>query len=257
VVDMVNNTVANNDSTGTAGESFAPGFPNQSRPQPAGIVSRAYSSLLYNAIPSNGPAGAFKTEFGNPRTFVNNIVWHNRAFYWMIDDLATPPYRLVPNVATEPAVYSDLGVLGTTQQGTFPQYTDGTAHRMTPTFSILSNTSGYAVSNLSVDPMFVEEYLNGDRGQSIAIPEITTTMTAAPAFDEGGNFIHVRYGPLTLVKRPCPAVGSCLNGDYHLRAGSPALQAGTTGAAVPASDFDGNARPMPVSTNPDIGADEQ
>jgi hypothetical protein len=181
----------------------------------------------------------------------------------MVDQAATPPYRLVPNVgAGEPAVYSDLGVLGTSQPGTHPQYTDGTAHRMDPRFSILTSPIGYAASNFSANPLFVEEYLNGDRGQTIQMPETTTSLATAPAFDEGGNFIDVRFGPITLRKRPCPATGTCLNGDYHLRQGSPAVNAGTNaipaiGFNAPNMDFDAQDRPRPAASNVDIGADER
>jgi hypothetical protein len=89
-------------------------------------------------------------------------------------------------------------------------------------------------------------------------------MTTAPAFDEGGNFIDVRFGPLSLRKILCPPLpASCLNGDYHLRPGSPALNAGTLSfpvlpiIVVPLTDFDGQPRPAPFLSRPDIGADEQ
>jgi large repetitive protein len=46
-VSIVDNTIANNDSLGTAGQAFAPGSPNESTPQPgAGLVSRAHSAAL-------------------------------------------------------------------------------------------------------------------------------------------------------------------------------------------------------------------
>ena len=259
LVKIGNNTIANNDSTGTAGAAFAPNSPNQSSPGPAGIVSRAHSTLLYTTI---GNGSGEKEEFSEP-VLGNNIIWHNRAFYWMVDEAATPPYHLVPNVsAGQTPVYSDLGVLGTTQQATFPLYTDAGRHQMTPRYSILTSVVGHPASNLSANPLFIEEYVNGDRGQTIQMPEFTTTMTTAPAFDEGGNFIDVRFGPLTLWKRPCPATGSCLYGNYHVRMASPALGTGilqlpNQGFAAPANDFDGQARPLPAGTQPDIGADER
>ncbi|MBK5284431.1 MAG: hypothetical protein JJE25_03430, partial [Bacteroidia bacterium] len=43
--------------------------------------------------------------------------------------------------------------------------------------------------------------------------------------------------------------------DYHLLLSSPCLNAGTT-ASVPPDDLDGNTRPMPAGTNPDMGAYE-
>ena len=43
-----------------------------------------------------------------------------------------------------------------------------------------------------------------------------------------------------------------LRADYHIKPGSAALNAGTTGATVPSTDFDGQTRVAPI----DIGADE-
>lgn len=254
---ITNNTIANNDSTATAGLAFAANNPNQSTPQPAGIVSRAHSVALYTMIGNGGDAVNFKTEFTDPQGFINNIIWHNRSFYFTTNP-NTGVFGLVPDVgAGAQPVYSDLGVLGTSQQGTWPQYTGPGVHKMSPGYSILSSTTGYAATNRSVDPIFVQEYVNGDRGQTIILPALTTTITPAGAFDEGGNWIDVRFGPLTLNKRPCPATGTCAYGDYHIRGTSPARAAGNSTARVPATDFDGQARPLPAGTMPDIGADER
>jgi hypothetical protein len=109
----------------------------------------------------------------------------------------------------------------------------------------------------------VAEYFNGDQGQTIQQPELTTSIATAPAFDEGGNFIDVRFGPLSLtnaiVLPTCPVAGTCLIGDYHLQPGSPALASGILIPLVtPLTDFDGQSRPIPLlSLQPDIGADER
>jgi hypothetical protein len=204
------NTVANNDSTGTAGASFPAGSPNQSSPQPAGIVSRAHSSLLFKTI----GAASYKVPYSNP-VLADNIVWHNRSFYWTIDNTTVPAtFGLVPNIgAGQPAVYSDLGVLGTAQQGTWPGYTNG--DKLNPTSSTLTSTAGYAGSNTSTAPVFAAEYFNGSQGQIIQQPELTTSIATAGAFDEGGNWITVRFGPLSLYQL-CLTPGTCpLYGDYH------------------------------------------
>jgi hypothetical protein len=44
-------------------------------------------------------------------------------------------------------------------------------------------------------------------------------------------------------------------GDYHTKAGSPAVGAGQPGSTI-AADFDGNPRPSPAGSRSDIGADE-
>jgi hypothetical protein len=208
-----NNTVANNDSTGTAGSAFAAGSPNQSSPQPAGIVARAHSTLLYNTI---GASSGYKLRYSNP-VLTDNIVWHNRSFYWTIDNTTVPAtFGLVPDVgAGQAAVYSDLAVLGTANQGTWPGYTDG--DKLNPTNSILTSTAGYAGSNSSTAPSFVAEYFNGNQGQTIQQPELTTSIATAGAFDEGGNWIDVRFGPLTPYQ-PCLTPGACpLYGDYRVQ----------------------------------------
>jgi len=192
-----------------------PGSPNQSSPQPAGIVSRVHSALLYNNI---GAASGYKVPYSNP-VLADNIVWHNRSFYWAIDNTTVPAtFGLVPNVAAgQLVVYSDLAVLGTAAQGTWPGYVDAGADKLNPTNSILTDTTGYDASNSSTAPGFVAQYFNGDQGQTIKQPELATSIATAGAFDEGGNWIDVRFGPLTLY-RLCLTPGTCpLYGDYRVQ----------------------------------------
>lgn len=232
---IANNTVAGNQSTATAGAAFAPGSPNLSTAQPAGIVSRAHSTLLANTI-GNGPRVSPYKRYANP-TLVNNIVWHNRSFFWSIDSSTIPAtFGLQANAANP---NWDLAVLGTA----VPSLLD-------PRFSDLSNATGYHPSNRAVDPMFVSEAMIGGRGETIQQPEFTTGITTAPAFDEGGNWIDVRFGigALSVPGLLSPA------GNFHLQAGSPVINQGTQVVGVtPVADIDGQARSNP----PDIGADEQ
>ena len=240
-VDMIHNTIANNDSTATAGAAFTPGNPNASTAQPAGLVSRGHSTALFNAIGPN-VAARFRPDFSNP-LLRNNVFWHNRSFLWQINDQTDPAtFGLEP--AAQP--YADLAVLGAASS----------TARLDPRFCIITSTTGYHSSNRGNNPQVVAEYFNGDRGQTIVMPEFTSTMQTAAAFDEGGNFIDVRFGPLTLwIPGTNPAV---LYGDYHIRNNSPAEQAGQTqGGALLQVDFDGNQRPTPANTRPDIGADER
>lgn len=236
MVKIINNTIAHNDSTATAGEAFLPGSPNLSTAQPAGIVSRANSAQLSTLIYPSWKLDIYRA-FSNP-TLVNNIIWQNRSFHWFVEpDPANPQqsiFGLVPDVgAGEPAVYNDLAVLGVTGS-------------LNPMNSILTDITGYDPSNLSVDPTFAAGYFNGDRGQTIIMPELTTSLATAPAFDEGGNFIDVSFGPLTP------------SGDYHLLPGSPAIDAGDSAVLADhtelAVDFDAETRPSGAGT--DIGADE-
>src|SRR5207342_526387 len=65
IVDIVHNTIVDNDSTGTAGGAFS--SPLTSTPQPAGVVGRGSVARVRIA---------------------NSIVWHNRTFYF---GRCTPP----------------------------------------------------------------------------------------------------------------------------------------------------------------------
>ncbi|MBW2142200.1 MAG: hypothetical protein JRG97_14235, partial [Deltaproteobacteria bacterium] len=115
---------------------------------------------------------------------------------------------LQPDIGTGGTpVYWDLGVLGAVGQ-------------MSPTAGILTSLTGldgvtYDGSNSTTDPGFTQAFFNGDRG-AIILPEPTTGIQTAIAFDEGGNFIDLRFGPLSLV------------GDYTSTSGVGA--AGTVGA---------------------------
>ena len=233
-INILENTITNNDSTGTAGEAFTPGSPNQSNPQPAGIVSRAHSADLAAAFGNTARVAPYKV-FSNP-FLVNNIIRHNRSFYFVVDNTQDPPfYGLMPDVQAGSApVYWDLWVLGTPVQ-----------MFMNPLYSILTDTTGYGATNFSADPLFVDEYLNGARNQ-VLDPEITTAIQAAPAFDEGGNFIDVRFGPLTAT------------GNYHLGVGSPAVDRANAAlnSLYPALQFDYDGQVRPNGVAPDIGADE-
>lgn len=221
-VRIIHNTIAHNDSTATASEAFQPGVPAESIAQPAGVVARAHSDALRNAFSAHTVQ-----QFSNPLPFMNNIVWQNRSFFWQ---LTAEGFSLQPDITHEAAVYHDLAVLGTTGQ-------------LNPQNCVLTDTQGYDASNQDTDPLLAEAYFNGNRDSVILLED---AIQAAPAFDEGGNFIDVRFGPLTL------------RGDYHLHADSPAMDKGDNSVldiGELMSDIDGE--PRPGGTQVDIGADER
>jgi hypothetical protein len=220
-VRIIHNTIAHNESTATAADAFTPGNPSQSNPQPTGIVSRPHSTALAAILPMG------EASFSNPQ-LVDNIVWHNRSFYFMIDDTVIPAQYLI--MAATPQ-YWDLAVLGSTES-------------LNPQYCLLTDTAGYGPTNVSGDPQFLLGYENGGRGQTVLPGEPTTALQPTVAFDEGGNFIKVRYGPLTLG-----------TSDYHISSGSPAAASGSMVTGIPelTRDYDNEVRPNGAV---DIGADE-
>jgi hypothetical protein len=246
-VTIRHNTIANNDSTATTGTAFPTGSPDLSDGQlGAGIASRRHSDALL-AIQNTGDA-----DFSDA-LLEDNIVWHNRTFRF--SGLGGTPdpnfgggswYGLCPAVGGDAANCdpADVGAWA----GDQPYYSDiavlGVAGTLGCTDCIVSDQGG-------ADPAFVSEYATGNRTFTVNQPEQQTIFTPA-AFDEGGNFIRLRFGPLTRFASD----GSTLLGDYHIAAGSPAIdQAGTD---EPAYDFDRQPRPMGSGNrpDPDIGADE-
>lgn len=248
-VSVVQNTIVHNDSTATAGEAFSPGNPNSSVPQPAGIVARAHSLALYNAIGRLLPARPYRIEYPNV-VLTNNILWENRSFYFTADVIQDPAlYTLHPVVeAGEAPVFWDLGVLGTS-----------TPALLNPQYCLLTQVAGYASTNLSGDPRLSASYFNGD-STLIQQVELTTGIQAMPAFDEGGNFIDVRFGPLSVAD---PTTGAVF-ADPLLLAGSLAIDRGNNQVLVlyPSltQDLEGDSRPLDGNLDGtaivDIGADE-
>ena len=255
-VTLHNNTIANNDSTATAGAAIIPQNPDESLPQPAGIVSHAHSDELNIALFTlHGPSvPLLERDYSKP-AMSNNIIWENRSFYFA---LAGGQLALIP-AGSHPSLgysdFDDLAVVGF----------DGC---LAPKNSILTNLledvavdplpscdySDPAALNISANPSFMNAYVNGDRGASYRIPEPTLFIPAvAGAADEGGNWIEVRYGPLSMWE-----IGGTPGGasDYHINTDSPAIGVGDPLiiADLLAWDFDGE--PRPAASGPDIGADE-
>jgi hypothetical protein len=196
-VGINSNTVANNDSTATAGAAFTASA-SVSTGQVAGIVSRLHSPALAAAI---GYTNArYGHGFSNPG-LNDNIIWHNRSHHYELNTGVGGDDRVVLDG------YADLGIVPA------PANPDW---RLTPRDSLLTDVGEYNDDNKDqrdVDggEVFITEYLNGNPFTSPSPAEFTT-IQVAPALDEGGNWIDVRYAPLSI--NDIDGVGT--PSDYHL-----------------------------------------
>ena len=239
-VSIVNNTIANNDSTATVGELFN-GTQSDSTPQPAGIVSHGHSAALLDARPGIG-------TFSDP-VLLNDIIVGSRSMYWSVD-AGGIGHLLVATPDSE----NDLAVVGVNGA-------------LSPSYSVLTTGTpeGTGTNNVFVGGTLADEggvlvapYFNGPPSWNPIQPDGTVlpvegTLLGAAAVDEGGNFIDVHYGPLS------PA------GNYHLKtaAGNVAIDSGAAPSAAQypnrSPDLDGDARPMgadELTAIFDRGADE-
>jgi FtsP/CotA-like multicopper oxidase with cupredoxin domain len=191
-VSITNNTIAHNDSTATAGPAFTTGTAGVSAPQPAGIVSRAHDPALLDAIGTG--VGREFSAFPNP-VLTLNIIWQNRSFHFDINQ-NFPIGAIQPDPSSPGYVprYWDLGLLGAVGQ-------------LDPENGILTTLTGpdgavydglpLPTANTTQDPQFAIGYFNGNEG-SVVVEDRQTPLQAAAALDEGGNFIDIRFSPLTL-----------------------------------------------------------
>ncbi|BDG10827.1 Ig-like domain-containing protein [Anaeromyxobacter paludicola] len=265
-----NDTIAGNDSTGTAGVVLAGGVPlpaattgtaGVGRPGPSGIVSEPTSPALLAQFATSGLRSS--NAISQPELF-NDVIWRNRSFFYSGDGRlcvgnSLADVRAGCTVLADQATsgqcpagakYWDLGVLGDAAAAT-----PGT-RRLAPSFAVLTSTAGYAGSgNTSGDPRLVTPYCNGARAApelpSVIDPPNVKNLQVAATVDEGNNYVTLRFGPLYLAS---PVTGTAF-GDYHLSGtASSAYNAGTANGSVPNHDYDG--QPRPLAGAYDIGADE-
>ena len=202
-VDIVNNTIASNATTASAGMLFNTlGAPlasqhgptcttncgTSSAPQPAGLVSVQNSAVLSANLPAtitcpagHGPGGSGTGGLTNGAcrsisypVLANNIVYKNAAYYIQVG-ATSPQYQ--QNVV---GLYNAFtGTLAASQQSTGAcspsSYWDvgvrgdtgptnhGSGFTLAPTWSLLTSTSGYGGSNISSNPDFVSQYCDGSR----------------------------------------------------------------------------------------------
>ncbi len=194
-VNLVNNTIASNDTTATAGvlfntlgapEASAPGATNQttssttSAPQPAGVVAMLNSPNLTASFagltltcPANHPNCA-KVSFPY---MANDLFFENRAFYIGVGALSSayqqnivtlynafsgsaPASQATTGSCVGGSSYWDIGVRGDTGPGNH-----GSGVTLAPTYSVLTNAleAGTGTNNLSANPNLVSQYCDGAR----------------------------------------------------------------------------------------------
>ena len=230
---VYNNIIANNISTHEGGGISLNDAPNV----------RIYNNTIMRnlttatALTSNGdpaPAGLSTSLnsrllqdtlppgsplFSKPVLF-NNVFWDNRAGAWTGGGVAGIGLPGDPN----PINYWDMGVGQTT-------------YRLDPTYSLMQVADGTIPdpSNIvGVNPTVVAEY--------------TTTISVLP-WRGNPNFVGVLIVALDLPPT--------LMGDYHLQAGSAAIDKSTgskSGTSAPNHDIDADHRPLGLTF--DMGADE-
>jgi hypothetical protein len=263
---LVNNTIASNDSTATAGPLF-----NTSDTttvfQPAGVSSEPNSPGVCQAL-ANAPAqyrctGSQAHPFSNP-TLENNIIWKNRSFYFTTatdpNDPTAITNTLMPQLVQQSlgdcpsgANYWDLGVLGQSQSGA--------TQRLNPRYSVLTDATGYDSTNRATDPQLSHQYCNGSRvppqtAGDLMTPQEPFTIRPVGTEDEGGNWVNLRFGPLSLfdssITKGNTGYGKPI-GDYTIGGSSSAIN-NALASIAPNLDYFGTKRPQGGAY--DIGAVE-
>jgi hypothetical protein len=265
-----------------------------SAPQPAGLVSIQNSPVLVANLPATVtcPAGHYSGTTATNGTcrsasyplLANDVFWQNRSFYIGVGTLGTGTQNQQNVVAlynsftttraasqpqadatspngggvvvtggtgacVTPASYWDIGVRGDTGPTNH-----GSGITLAPSYSVLTDTTGYAgLNNTASNPTVLSQYCNGSRwppefasmgyqvpaGISDAtVPNPVFNLTPAATVDEGNNWINISWGPLAQTN----TVTNVTLGNYALAAGSPAINyvpstATTNFTEAPTFDF--------------------
>jgi len=157
------------------------------------------------------------------------------------------------------ASYWDIGVRGDTGP-----INHSSGITLAPIYSVLTSTQGYTSgnsNNTSNNPHFVSQYCDGSRtppefgasgwavpaGISDAtVPNPIFNLTPVATVDEGNNWINMRWGPLSLLN---PVTNTTL-GNYALAANIDSVSTSEPNFnLVPNTDFFGNSRPEPGTTD--------
>ena len=204
---IMHNTISFNVSTGTGVDAFTQGTAERSAPQPAGILAKAHSINLINAL-------GYAQLFAAP-VLKDNIIWNNYSNYW--DALLNNGLGgLLPNPCM--AIWN-LDVIGTWRNSVprfkypFSNCEKSWPDKLQPEYNILNNIANYSTTNISQDPGFISQ-INLDLNGFPSIPETTFQMNVQGVAAGTPDFITITAFPLTTI------------GDYHITEYSPAVNNG-------------------------------
>jgi hypothetical protein len=248
-VRIVNNTVANNVSTGSSENS-------DGNPHSAGLASEANSPPFQAMLPPGAP------DFSNPAALFNNIFWNNNAF-----TLSQPG----PGATLVDQGFLDFEIRGTTNNAdTFtPRYSTLTNGQILGPNGVQHAVPGGQGNRIGEDPLFVTPFVleltvSGSRldPQTAAVtitgqdPPVGLTgnyhlQTTSPAVDRGVRCSGTPFPAPGNALAPCTVT----NRGIGAPAGLPSATNATGGG-----DYDSQYRPqlrtLRALTPWDLGADE-
>jgi large repetitive protein len=235
-VRLVNNTVANNVSTGSAEDS-------DGNPHSAGLASEANDPLFQAMLPAGAP------DFSRPAALFNNVFWNNDAF-----TLSQPG----PGATLVDQGFIDFEVRGTgNNNDTFtPRYSDLTNGLSLRPNGVLQPVPAGQGNLIGTDPAFVTPFVNELTVSGSRLDPQTAAVTITgqdPPVGLTGNYHLSTVSPVVdrgvrCSNTPVPAnLNACGTGAVAAPTGIP-------------GDIDGNFRPqqrtLRLTTPWDLGADE-
>jgi hypothetical protein len=235
-VRIVNNTLANNVSTGSSENS-------DGNPHSAGLASEANDPLFQAMLPANAP------DFSRPTALFNNIFRNNNAF-----TLSQPG----PGATLVNGGFIDFEVFGTTNNAdTFtPRYSSLTNGQIRGPNGVLHAVPGGQGNRIGENPLFVTPFVLelGVSGSRLDAQTAAVTITGQdPPVGLTGNY-H-----LTTTSPAIDRGVRCSNTPVPANLNACSATAIAAPAGVP-GDYDGQLRPQLRSTRfttPwDLGADE-
>ena len=261
-VAIINNTIANNTTTGSS-ENSALGVPHG-----AGLTAEGNETLWQTdaRYAAQYPSAATRPDFSNPVALFNNIFWDNDA---MTLTQFGPGATLVDNG------FIDFEVHGTTNTAdTFtPRYSDLTNGSILGPDGVLHAVSGGQGNTVGADPGFVAPFVNEltVAGSRLDPQQAAVTITGQdPPVGLTGDY-HIAL-PTGLVARLLAANASpvidrgvrCSNTPFPAPANAAIAACSGGGIQAPLAttnaDFDRGARPivmtLRIRTPWDRGADE-